>query len=240
VLIDTAGRYTTQDSDAGRRPASWLGVPRPAADQPPRQPINGVLVAISHRGHAPPASAGRDRGACRRDPQAPAELHEELKVDFPVYVVFTKADLIAGFTEYFGDSRRGARRRSGARRSRPPTARQHGRPGRAELDLLIERLNERLPDRLQEGAGPSRPRGQMFGFPAQLAALPRRSSIFSTASSSRRATTPMRRCGASTSPPARSRARPIDQVIGALAKLRRGERAAQRTPASARATSCTT
>ncbi len=31
------------------------------------------------------------------------ELHERLKVDFPVYALFTKADLVAGFIEYFGD-----------------------------------------------------------------------------------------------------------------------------------------
>ena len=31
------------------------------------------------------------------------ELHQELKIDFPVYALFTKADLIAGFREYFGN-----------------------------------------------------------------------------------------------------------------------------------------
>ena len=29
------------------------------------------------------------------------DLHQRLKVDFPVYVLFTKTDLVAGFTEYF-------------------------------------------------------------------------------------------------------------------------------------------
>ena len=50
------------------------------------------------------------------------ELHERLKVDFPVYVLFTKADLIAGFIEYFGSfDEADAQGRSGARRSRPAT-----------------------------------------------------------------------------------------------------------------------
>ena len=31
------------------------------------------------------------------------ELHEKLGVRFPVYVLVTKADLIAGFNEFFGD-----------------------------------------------------------------------------------------------------------------------------------------
>ena len=31
------------------------------------------------------------------------ELHDELGVRLPVYVLFTKADLIAGFVEFFDD-----------------------------------------------------------------------------------------------------------------------------------------
>jgi len=29
------------------------------------------------------------------------ELHQRLKVSFPVYALFTKVDLVAGFAEYF-------------------------------------------------------------------------------------------------------------------------------------------
>ena len=52
------------------------------------------------------------------------ELHDRLKVDFPVYVLFTKTDLIAGFREYFGDlTRSRAAAWSGAPRSAPTTRR---------------------------------------------------------------------------------------------------------------------
>src|ERR1700750_1333381 len=47
VLIDTAGRYTTQDSDAGAARQSWLRVLALLKKNRPKQPINGVLVAIS-------------------------------------------------------------------------------------------------------------------------------------------------------------------------------------------------
>jgi type VI secretion system protein ImpL len=47
VLIDTAGRYTTQDSDAAADRQSWLGFLDLLKKNRPRQPINGVLVAIS-------------------------------------------------------------------------------------------------------------------------------------------------------------------------------------------------
>ena len=47
VLIDTAGRYTTQDSDAGRRtrPPGWASSGCSSSNRR-RQPLNGVLVAI--------------------------------------------------------------------------------------------------------------------------------------------------------------------------------------------------
>ena len=47
VLIDTAGRYTTQDSDAKSDQQSWFAFLDLLKKNRPRQPINGVLVAIS-------------------------------------------------------------------------------------------------------------------------------------------------------------------------------------------------
>ena len=47
VLIDTAGRYTTQDSDARSDKESWFSFLDLLKKSRPRQPINGVLVAIS-------------------------------------------------------------------------------------------------------------------------------------------------------------------------------------------------
>ena len=39
------------------------------------------------------------------------ELHQNLKIDFPVYALFTKADLLAGFAEYFGSFTESRRRK---------------------------------------------------------------------------------------------------------------------------------
>src|SRR5216117_3277691 len=47
VLIDTAGRYTTQDSDAKSDKESWFSFLDLLKKSRPRQPINGVLIAIS-------------------------------------------------------------------------------------------------------------------------------------------------------------------------------------------------
>src|SRR6185295_20063227 len=47
VLIDTAGRYTTQDSDAAVDRAGWEGFLDLLKRTRPRQPLNGVIVAIA-------------------------------------------------------------------------------------------------------------------------------------------------------------------------------------------------
>ena len=70
VLIDTAGRYTTQDSDAKVDRRSWLSFLEMLRSNRPRQPINGVIVAISIAGRHQ-SLARRGDGARRRDPQAP-------------------------------------------------------------------------------------------------------------------------------------------------------------------------
>ena len=47
VLIDTAGRYTTQESDAEGDNAGWLGFLGLLKKYRKRQPINGAMIAIS-------------------------------------------------------------------------------------------------------------------------------------------------------------------------------------------------
>src|SRR6185437_10251306 len=102
VLIDTAGRYTTQDSDAAVDKAGWdafLGLLKRTRA---RQPLNGVIVAIAMTdiAAAPQPERLAHARAIRRRVK---ELSDQLGVRMPVYALFTKADLIAGFTEFFDD-----------------------------------------------------------------------------------------------------------------------------------------
>ena len=99
------------------------------------------------------------------------ELHDHLKVDFPVYAVFTKSDLIAGFMEFFGHlNEEGRKSVWGATfQTDDKTANMIGDVP-PEFDRLIERLNQELVDRLQEEPNPTA-RVQVFGFPSQVAAL---------------------------------------------------------------------
>jgi len=173
VLIDTAGRYTTQDSDAKVDRKSWLAFLEMLTKNRPKQPINGVIVAISIADvvNLPPDEAAAHADAIRKRLN---ELHEELKIDFPVYAMFTKMDLVVGFAQYFADLDE-ARRQTvwGATFQTAEKAdKKANQVGKVpeEIDLLIQRIADRMPERLQEEPD-LRSRVTLFGFPAQLTAL---------------------------------------------------------------------
>ncbi|MBP0491779.1 type VI secretion system membrane subunit TssM [Pararoseomonas indoligenes] len=174
VLIDTAGRYTTQDSNAEVDRAGWEGFLALLRRTRPRQPLNGVLVAISLSDIA--AAPAEERIAhARAIRRRIKELEEKLAVRLPVYALLTKADLLAGFTEFFDDLDRERREQVwGAtfayKGARPAAGAGPAEGFAAELRLLVERLNDRLLARLQAERSPER-RALIAGFPAQVASL---------------------------------------------------------------------
>ena len=100
IFLDTAGRYTTQDSHQPVDSAAWHGFLNLIKKYRPRRPINGVLVAMSlsdllqHTEEQCRQQAGLVR-------QRIAELSDLLGIRFPVYMIFTKCDLVAGFADFF-------------------------------------------------------------------------------------------------------------------------------------------
>lgn len=170
VLIDTAGRYTTQDSDARVDSKSWLSFLKLLQRTRPKQPINGALICISVEDllSLSPAQVEAHAVAIR---SRLVELHENLKVDFPVYAIFSKADLIAGFMEFFGHLPEERRRAvwGATFQTTDKTANLVGEIPK-EMDALIARLNQAVVDRLQDEPNPTA-RVQIFGFPSQVASL---------------------------------------------------------------------
>ena len=170
VLIDTAGRYTTQDSDSEADRQSWLSFLSLLKRFRPRQPINGVIVAISLQDimTGSPEEVKAHALAIRK---RLLEINDQLKVDFPVYALFTKADLISGFNEYFGNFTESRRRQVwGATFQTADRKKNMVGEVSAEFDALIRRLTEELPDRLQEEQDPTA-RISIFGFPQQFELL---------------------------------------------------------------------
>ena len=172
VLIDTAGRYTTQDSESEQDKAAWTGFLKLLKRHRPRQPLNGVLCAIGISDLTGSTEAQRAEHA-RAIKQRVQELYAELGVRLPVYVLFTKADLIAGFVEFFDDLPREDRDavwgmtfdyKPGKDETSAVAA--YG----TEFDGLVGRLDDRLIERLQQETDIQR-RSLVFGFPQQVASL---------------------------------------------------------------------
>ncbi len=170
VLIDTAGRYTTQDSNAAVDRAGWDAFLDLLRRTRPRQPLNGVIVAIalSEIANAPSDERLAHARAIRRRIK---EVENHLSIRLPVYALFTKADLIAGFTEFFDDLDR-ERREQVWGVTFPFGKADPGPVGQfpEELQLLVNSLDDRLFDRLQAEQSPER-RALIAGFPTQIASL---------------------------------------------------------------------
>jgi type VI secretion system protein ImpL len=172
VLLDTAGRYLTQDSHAAVDSAAWLNFLNLLKKHRKRRPVNGVLVAISLADLMQQDSSERKahEHAIRQRIQ---ELYKHFNITLPVYVLLTKADLVAGFTEFFDDL--GNEDRSQVWGMTLPLDDEPGQQDigmsfAAEFDLLLQRLDEGLLARLSQERDVHR-RTLIYRFPRQMASL---------------------------------------------------------------------
>ena len=96
ILLDTAGRYTTEPEDD----EEWLAFLDMLRKHRPGEPINGAVVGISVADLATmdPEEIDQNAANVRRRVD---ELVRRLGIRFPVYLLFTKADLLQGFVEFF-------------------------------------------------------------------------------------------------------------------------------------------
>lgn len=99
VILDTAGRFTFQEQ-AATDSAEWNHFLKLLTRHRPLCPVNGVLLVI------PVDSLLADDAATRH--QKALNISEKLNhiqkvmgIQFPVFVLLTKADVIYGFTEFF-------------------------------------------------------------------------------------------------------------------------------------------
>lgn len=171
VFLDTAGRYTTQDSDRGADASAWAEFLDLLRKYRKRRPINGVIVAMSLSDLLTLDASGRQQHilAVR---QRLDELAKHLRIGVPAYLVFTKCDLVAGFTEFFDDLNPELRSQVWGM-SFPVDKTMDGTAAKQFLDefnLLLERLNTRILDRLHGERDRSR-RAAILSFPQQLGAL---------------------------------------------------------------------
>lgn len=218
ILIDTAGRYTTQDSNVTADSASWESFLKLLKKSRPKQPINGIILAFSVEDMmtANPDALAQHAETVRT---RLAEVHETLKIDFPVYVLFTKSDLISGFREYFSSF--ALNRRKGVwgvtfQTKDRKTLTHEAVP--QEFDKLVSRLSDEVIDRLNEEPD-GIARIAIFGLPGQMALMRDNVSDFlrRVFEPTRYKTNAILRGFYFTS--GTQEGTPIDQVLGAMSRI---------------------
>lgn len=96
VLLDTAGRYATQREDRGE----WLTFLKLLKKYRRKAPVNGILVAISF----PELVQFRSEQFAlyaRQVRERVNEIDDAFGIKVPIYLVFTKIDLLGGFAQFF-------------------------------------------------------------------------------------------------------------------------------------------
>ncbi|MBV8473776.1 MAG: type VI secretion system membrane subunit TssM, partial [Hyphomicrobiales bacterium] len=170
VLIDTAGRYTTQDVNTEMDRAAWRAFLDILKTHRRRRPINGVLLAISLTDVLLRNEADRKRQVetLRRRMQ---ELMKTFGMQIPVYLLITKSDLIAGFTEYFDDLDEPGRRQVwGFTFPLENAAANLAQDFDKRFQDLAQTLEDGLLARMHGESNVKR-RAAMYSFPKEFAAL---------------------------------------------------------------------
>jgi type VI secretion system protein ImpL len=167
ILLDTAGRYSVYQEDR----EEWMSFLGLLKKHRPKAPINGIIIAASlaELSQSNPQACIDLAKSLRQRVQ---ELTETLEVFAPVYVMFTKADLIEGFSEFFseyGDNE--AEKVWGATNAYDPTKPMDA-AGEFDrhFELLRAGLKEELLANMALRRGRTLPPG-MLSFPLEFAAL---------------------------------------------------------------------
>lgn len=167
ILLDTAGRYTTEEEDR----EEWNAFLDMLKKYRRKNPINGVIIGMSITDVL---------NATHEDVEWHAknirhridELIQRLGIRFPVYLVFTKCDLLQGFVEIFEDL---DKRERGQIWGCTFTSEQQSSPNPRdvfdrEFRLLFQQLNNM---RLRRLSSPTKPenRSKAFVFPLEFASI---------------------------------------------------------------------
>ncbi len=167
ILLDTAGRYATEDDDRDE----WFGFLDLLKKYRPKKPLNGLLVAIAVsdlvQANEEQIAAYGAKLRARID-----EIMSRLETVLPVYLVLTKTDLLGGFSEFFNELRKSERDQIfGA--TFPITGSPIADPGAAfteQFDQLTSVLHARAVRIIGEERFPhNRPR--ILQFPLEFKAL---------------------------------------------------------------------
>ena len=98
IFLDTAGRYVSQSEDN----IEWISFLDVLKKNRRKKPINGVIAALNID-EIIKCDKNELYEHAKNIRHRIDELIQNLGMNFPVYFVFTKCDLMNGFVEFFGD-----------------------------------------------------------------------------------------------------------------------------------------
>jgi len=164
VLLDTAGRYVTQDEDR----EEWYGFLDLLKRHRKEKPINGVLAAMSIAELLEASDEDLEYHAKNMRARID-ELIQRLGIVFPVYLIFTKCDLIRGFVEFYEDFSKTEREQiwGATLPKNPPPNSTPQQLFDAEFGQLFNALDARRVARLASARGVQKVR-DVYSFPLQL------------------------------------------------------------------------
>ena len=173
VLLDTAGRYATEDDDHDE----WCGFLDMLQRTRPGKPINGLIVAVSLADLAGAGDGAGDDGEtsviemARLLRERVDEVMSRLQMVLPTYLLITKADLLPGFVESFADLRKAERGQIwGFTVPLDTDPDEHAELFAEKFEELTACAGERMLFRLGEERQLSA-RARIYAFPQQLEAL---------------------------------------------------------------------
>ncbi|PRQ03606.1 hypothetical protein ENSA5_14090 [Enhygromyxa salina] len=215
VIVDTAGRYTTEDTDLDE----WLAFLNLLKDTRPKRPINGILLAVSVADLAL-ANEGEINTMATKIRARIDEVCKHLEMSVPVYVLFTKCDLLPGFVEMFSEMGK-SERKSIWGFTLPVTGAYAGVDPTGTFCDQFDRLADRTEQRSLRRMGEERrveSRGKIYEFPQHFELLRDNLASFIglVFTANVYAETPMLRGCYFTS--GTQEGRPIDRLMGSMAQ----------------------
>lgn len=168
ILLDTAGRYATESSDQ----QEWLAFLDLLRRYRTNKPLNGLIVAVS----VPDIIDANEQQLEEMGKKLRARIDEvmtRLRMQLPVYFLVTKCDLVAGFSEFFGDLRKSERSQAlGATLSLKEDKSDPGGIFAREFDLIVQGIHGRSCKRLVQERN-RQAREAIYQFPLEFAGLKR-------------------------------------------------------------------
>lgn len=165
VILDTAGRWATQEEDRDE----WLGFLDLVKKFRSRKPLNGIIAAVSI---ADLGGASEDEvtALANKIRERIDEAQNRLQMSLPVYVLFTKCDLIPGFVESFGSLSKNDRGQVWGFTVPLEGAGPPGDHFLSRFDQLVTAVDGRVAQRMSEERRIDT-REMVYVFPRQLAVL---------------------------------------------------------------------